>query len=345
MTAAWADEMLSRVKLLSREWGANVVAVGVQNEPNFSQPGTPTCAWEPDRLAGFIAHEIAPRMAAAGLGSIRIAAPELAYIGADAAEARKYAPALAEQIAEIFAYHMYDSFKEGTQDPGLLSVRERQGSLGRFLRENLPAKRVWMTETTGAQFNGKEWHTLGWRPELDEHEKGIAAACYMQAALVDAGANAFLWWGLTYTEAPRSVADAAERQKFRDEGLILVKSEPEGGTHGFLERTPKSYAFQQFAGFVRPGWVRLDVPESPGPRVAAFRNETGRRVAVVLIHPGKAALGELEIRVTGDGSYRLDRVYVTDRTRRCEQSEWANSLTPESVATLLYMSEGPDGTK
>jgi O-glycosyl hydrolase len=103
MTAAWADEMVSRVELIHREWRANVVAVGVQNEPNFSQPGTPTCAWEPDRLAGFIADELAPRMRAAGLGSIPVAAPELAYVGAGAGEARKFAPAQAGPGASIFS--------------------------------------------------------------------------------------------------------------------------------------------------------------------------------------------------------------------------------------------------
>ena len=124
LTSAWADEMVARIKLMSREWGANVVAVGVQNETNFSQPGTPTCAWDPDRLAGFIADELAPKMKAAGLGSIPLAAPELANLGTEAGEARKFAPALAEPAAAIFSYHMYDSFKEGTDDPGLAGVRE-----------------------------------------------------------------------------------------------------------------------------------------------------------------------------------------------------------------------------
>jgi hypothetical protein len=194
---------------------------------------------------------------------------------------------------------MYDPFKEGTAAPGLADVRERQRSLGRFLRDGLPAKRVWMTETTGAQYNGKEWHTLGWNPGLDEHEQGIVAACYMHAALAEASAAAFLWWGLCYPEASRSVQGDEERQKFRDEGLVLVEGEPKGGTHAFLERTPKSYAFQQFAGFVRPGWVRLDVPASPeSPLVAAFRKENSREVAVVLVNRGKVA-SKFDIRVTG----------------------------------------------
>ena len=88
----WAEEMVERLTTIRRDWGANIAAVGVQNEPNFSQPNTPTCAWEPDRLAEFTAYEFAPRLAAAGLGLVPIAAPELAYIGDRAGEAERFAP-------------------------------------------------------------------------------------------------------------------------------------------------------------------------------------------------------------------------------------------------------------
>lgn len=342
MTAAWAEEMAARVRAFRDAAGANVVAVGVQNEPNFSVPGSLTCAWEPDRLADFKAFELAPRLAAAGHGLLPLAAPDLAYIGQEASEAKRFAPALAGPAATIFSYHMYDSYKEGTADPGFDELRARQKALGRFLKESLPTKRVWMTETTGAQWNGPEWHTLGWNPSADEHDKTIAAARYMHSVLVDAGANAFLWWGLIYSAPPPSADRPEERQKFRDEGLILVEPELTDGGHRFLERTPKSYAFQQFAKFVRPGWVRLDVPdpsETGGPLAAAFRDPASRAVAVVLINPDRAAAKPLAVRVTGGPAFRLDRAFVTDRQRHCEPADWADSLPPESVTTLLYEAE------
>lgn len=342
MAAAWADEMAARVVAIRRDWGANVVAVGVQNEPNFSAPGTLTCAWDPEALADFTAYEFAPRLAAAGLGLLPIAAPDLASIHEDASEARRFAPVLAGPAAAIFSYHMYDSYRDGQADPGFDGLRARQKALGRFLREDLPTKRVWMTETTGAQWNVPEWHTLGWNASLDEHDKAIAAARYMHAALVDAGAGAFLWWGLIYSAPPASVRGKLERQKFRDEGLILVEPEPSDGVHKLRERTPKSFAFQQFAKFIRPGWVRLDVPEPLGPDaplVAAFRDEEGRKVAVVLINPEKSAARAVEPRVSGAHAFRVGRVYVTDRRRRCEATEWSGELPPESISTLLYEAE------
>jgi O-glycosyl hydrolase len=234
---------------------------------------------------------------------------------------------------------MYDSYKHGDADPGLDGMRARQKALGRFLREHLPTKRVWMTETTGAQWNVPEWHTLGWDPALDEHDKAIAAARYMHSVLVDAGASAFLWWGLIYSAPPSTVAGDVERQKFRDEGLILVEPDARDDVHAFRERTPKYYTFRHFSKFIRPGWVRLDVPEPEGPAaplVAAFRSADGRKVAVVLINPDKAARKAIDLRVRGAHAFHPDRAYVTDRRRRCEATEWPGALPPESVTTLLY---------
>jgi len=75
--------------------------------------------------------------------------------------------------------------------------------------------------------------------------------------------------------------------------------------------------------------------------VAVFRQEDGREVAVVLIHPDKVTSGPVEPRVAGKHVYRLGRTYVTDRGRRCERSEWTGSLSPESVTTLLYVVDDP----
>src|SRR4051794_16150850 len=44
---AWADAIVARLKVMRDEWGANIVAVSPQNEPNFSTPAWPTCRWDP----------------------------------------------------------------------------------------------------------------------------------------------------------------------------------------------------------------------------------------------------------------------------------------------------------
>jgi glucuronoarabinoxylan endo-1,4-beta-xylanase len=328
----WADAIVARIKVMRDEWGLNVVAVSPQNEPNFSTPLWPTCRWDPPALADFISAALAPRLAKAGL-SVKVATPEVGYLGSDAAEAKKFRPATA--AGGIVCYHMYDSYKDGEADGGFAVLRARQAALGHHVRETLPGRPVWMTETSGAHWNTKDWHTLGWRPEMDEHSKAIAAGRYVHTALVDAGANAFFWWGLVYSAPPSSVKGAWERQKFREEGLILVDPEKKDGVHPFQERTRKYFVLKQFARFVRPGWVRMAVTADPARLVAAFRSPDRKAVAVVVVHP--AGIPEaFDVRVTGDGPYRLSKAYLTDRTRECAPVEWTGIVPAESVTTLLY---------
>jgi O-glycosyl hydrolase len=336
MREAWADEIVRRVQTIRQDWGANVRVVSVQNEPNFSVPGSLTCRWEPPALAEFTSDWLAPRLKKADL-AVQLAAPDLAYIGDGAAEAKRFHRVNAASDVSIFAYHMYDSYRDGEAPPGLAVVQARQAALGQYARDQMRSKRVWMTETTGAQWNGGQWHTLGWHPKMDEHNKALAAAVYLHAALVDAGANAFLWWGLVYS-LPAPALHGEERQKFRDEGLILVGPDKQGGVHPYAERTPKYYTFKQFSRFVRPGWVRLDVRASSPPLTAAFRSSDRKRVAAVIINLEKASRA-IEPRVVGEARYRLTEVHVTDRNHQCAPVAWTGSVTGESVTTLVYQAE------
>jgi O-glycosyl hydrolase len=318
--------------MMRDDWGANVVAVSPQNEPNFSTPAWPTCRWDPPALADFVGLELVPRLVKAGL-PVQVAAPEVAYVGGDAAEAKRFRSAAA--AGGIICYHMYDSYKAGETDGGFGALRARQAAFGHHVRETLPGRPLWLTETTGAQWNSKDWHTLGWRPEMDEHSKAIAAGRYVHAALVDAGANAFFWWGLVYSEPPPNVKGAWDRQKFRDEGLILVDAEKKDGVHPFKERTRKYFVLKQFTRFVRPGWVRMAVTADPARLVAAFRSPDKKTLAVVLINADGIPQA-FEVRVTGDREYRLSAAYRTDRALECAPVDWTGTAPAESVTTLLY---------
>ena len=64
---------------------------------------------------------------------------------------------------------------------------------------------------------------------------------------------------------------------------ILVEPEARDGVHAYREQTPKFYTFRQFSRFIRPGWVRLDVPEPEGP--AAPLVSTSRIWAGTGAHP------------------------------------------------------------
>jgi O-glycosyl hydrolase len=329
MREAWADEMVARVKQY-RDWGVNVTTIGVQNESNWSHPGTQTCRWEPEELRDFIGDLVRPRLERAGL-QVALAAPDLAYIGHEASEARRFLPTLQSPDVDVVAYHMYDSYKEG-MEKGLAPLIRNTRALGKLRSAKFPKKRLWMTETTGAQWNSGTWHTYGWTPELSEHGKAIRAAQYIHMTLVDAEANAFLWWGLVYSLAPANNKDPNKRQKHRDEGLVLVKETYENGRQPFLERTKKFYAFRQYSAFVKPGYRRLAVLQPEGVQLSAYLSPDESRIVAVGIND--TAVAQAVRPLVADKF--ATKAWQTDKERNCEAVPVDGALPPQSVRTWIW---------
>lgn len=331
MKDAWADEIVARVQKY-REWGVNVTTIGVQNESNWSHPGTQTCRWDPLELRQFIEQDVKPRLQRAGLGQMAVAAPDLAFIGPDAGEVRRFLPTITSPAVNIAAYHMYDSFTSGSSGQ-LQTLIDHTQVLGKLRQEHFPAKRLWMTETTGAQWNGEQWHTYGWTPALNEHHKAIKAARYIHMTLVEAEANAFLWWGLLYSLAPEQITDPNVRQKHRDEGLVLVSEKIDNGYQPFVERTKKFHTFRQYSAFVRPGFQRIEVGSFSDMQVSAYLDPSGNIVVAVIIndtqHPRT-------LNITPPAGTRSTRAWQTDAERNCEEINPDEPLAPMSVRTFVF---------
>ena len=328
----WADEMVARVKVFRDEWGLPVAAIGVQNESNWSHAGTQTCRWEPERLASFIEEKLKPRLGKSGLGNLKIAAPDLAYIGHQASEVERFLPTLTSPAIDIAAYHMYDSYGEG-MDGALETLIANSRKLGQLHREHFPSRKLWMTETTGAQWNSDEWHTYGWTRDLTEHEKAILAGRYIHATLADAGANAFLWWGLVYSLAPDGVTDPDTRQKHRDEGLVLVEEiTGQNGRQSFLERTLKSHVFRQYSGFIEPGYQRIGLDEPENLQVSAFRHPQGDEIVVVAINDTEEKR-PLSVGLPEEMSVKL--AVQTDAELRGQAVDPESALAPKSIRTYV----------
>ncbi|MCP4885671.1 MAG: sulfatase-like hydrolase/transferase [Planctomycetaceae bacterium] len=331
MRDAWAEELVDRVRQY-RDWGINVTTVGVQNEANWSHPGTQTCRWNPEELREFIQQDVKPRLRAANLGNLAIAAPDLAYIGPNASEIARYLPTITSEAVDVAAYHMYDSFTDG--NPGSIDLLIDQTKiLGKLRREHFPDKRLWMTETTGAQWNGQQWHTYGWNPNLTEHDKAIKAARYIHMTLVDAEANAFLWWGLLYSLAPERITDPNTRQKHRDEGLVLVDENNSNGFQAFLERTKKFYTFRQYSAFVRPGYQRIAIKSPEGLQVSAFRSPDGEKIVIVTVNDTETPTA---LQITPPSGLSSASAWQTDRQRDCEPVNPNDLLAPMSVRTTVF---------
>ncbi|MDG2012547.1 MAG: glycoside hydrolase family 30 beta sandwich domain-containing protein, partial [Pirellulaceae bacterium] len=327
----WADEMVARIQQY-RDWGINVPVIGVQNESNWSHPGTQTCSWVPQELQSFIEQKLKPRLKQAGLGQIEIAAPDLAFIGPGASEIQRFIPTLQSSEVDIAAYHMYDSYTDG-QAGTIEMLVDSTAKLGEMRERFFPNKRLWMTETTGAQWNGAQWHTYGWTPDLTEHDKAIKAARYVHMTLVNANANAFLWWGLVYSLAPENVTDPNTRQKHRDEGLVLVQEKDSSGYQPMLEKTKKYYVFRQYSSFIRPGFQRIEMPNSQDLQVSAYRSPDQSQVVAVVVNdtPNSQA-----VQLRPPSGFRSTQAWQTDASRNCEAVSPTENLPPKSVRTFVY---------
>ena len=192
-----------------------------------------------------------------------------------------------------------------------------------------------MTETTGAQWNGNEWHTYGWTADLTEHQKAIQAARYMHTTFVDAQANSFLWWGLIYSVAPGNEKDGNVLQKHRDEGLVLVRAPADqiGEYQAFLERTKKFYVFAQYSKFIQPGYRRVALDAVSGVHASAYVGDNDNRLIAVVINDSRTSK-ELSIQV--DAGYEFASAHQTDKLRNCEEIETDELLPPQSVRTIIF---------
>ncbi len=330
MEAKWAEEIVKRTKLYL-DWGINVKTLGVQNETNYSEIGTQTCIWDPLRLKSFLENHLKPRLDQAGL-KVEITAPDLAFVGYKGSEVERFLPTIASKSVDLVAYHMYDSYKED-MDGSLSVLQENSRQIGKIRRENFPGKRFWMTETTGAQWNSDVWHTYGWKPNLTEYDKALLAAQYMHMTFADAGANAFMWWGLLYSLAPEKETNPKVRQKHRDEGLVLVAEKTgANGRQKLLERTKKFFFFKQFSNFVLPGYRRVAVSSNETLWNTAYRSPDGKTLVVVAINTsGKQQV--LEPKVPGQ-PVALS-AYQTDRSKNCERVGPESPIPPKSARTFI----------
>jgi O-glycosyl hydrolase len=122
-------------------------------------------------------------------------------------------------------------------------------------------KEVWMTEMAGVKW----WYEQG--PSTDIND-GIVVAQWIHSALVTGQVSAWLWWAYVPPNPD-------------NEGLVLM----DGSTD-----TKRRYTLGNYAKFVRPGAVRVQVGGAfpAGVLVSAFKNMDGT-VAIVAINSNASA--------------------------------------------------------
>ena len=123
--------------------------------------------------------------------------------------------------------------------------------------------------------NGKEF----WETEVsyDANTGQLAAletARQIQRHLVEGGVNAFHYWWLTSTSS----------------GALMMSG----------ELLPQAYALGHYSKFIRPGFVRVEVPAKPTPGVwsSAFFDPASHRTVLVLVNENSADFA-FDLRVDG----------------------------------------------
>lgn len=328
----WAHEMAKRVKVI-QSWGVKIAAVAIQNEANYSHIGAQTCRWNPEDLRIFVDQYVKKYFQEVGI-TAPIAATDLAYSGHLASEFKRFSPVYDSTAVDIISYHMYDSYKHDTQTPPTMqSLIDFSKVIGETMREKYPNKKLWMTETTGAQWNSADWHTYGWKKGITEHEQAIKAVEYLHHALVHSEANTFFWWGLIYSTAPKYKKNPNDIQKHRDEGLVLVSEDRSKQYQKFLECTKKYYTFKHFTKFVKPAFIRIDTPQHDNALISAFISPNAQQVVCVVINPDSEKLS-LNISPTWE-NWKVT-TYETETKNNLISIDPASAQAGQSVRTYIF---------
>jgi glucuronoarabinoxylan endo-1,4-beta-xylanase len=176
---------------------------------------------------------------------------------------------------------------------------------------------------TAAADAGKEV----WETEVSyDGATGIVAALetarQIQQHFVNGQVNAFHYWWL--------LGD-------RDTGGgLLVDGEP----------TPQAYGFAHYSKFIRPGYVRLDVPSAvpAGVVVSAFFDPASARTVVVLVN-GNASAVDLSLRFAGISPKSVATWLTTSDLSLSDQGStpfvtpFPYSLPGDSVTTLVTVDD------
>jgi glucuronoarabinoxylan endo-1,4-beta-xylanase len=186
----------------------------------------------------------------------------------------------------------YDSFAATTMnDPSVaqdVGVMAQHGYCGPAtpVAVNTYGKHLWMTEVSSQSggYDGSMTEALGW-------------AKIIHGYLATAQVNAFVWWCIS-DASNACLADASGNLAHR------------------------AYATGNWSKFVRPGWSRIDVTDTSGMKITAFKDAASRKFAVVVVNSGSSKSNTFTL---NGFSAATVTPWITDATR---------SLIQESNVTV-----------
>jgi glucuronoarabinoxylan endo-1,4-beta-xylanase len=260
---SWASTMAAFPDKVKQNAGADLYALSVQNEPDYSPSGdNNTMLYSAEEMVAFI-KVLGPKL--------RALSPQVLVIAPDATEwGRLWTNQSALGASDLLG-GKYDYGHALAKD---LEAWAQVDIVGAQLYDTLVAlpwpsdvleqKPVWMTEVSGV----KGWPEAG--PSSDINN-GVAVAGWIHDAIVNGNASAWIWFW--YKVSSSSTDD--------NEGLLL-----KNGTD-----TKRHYTLGNFSRFIRPGTTRVDITGNLPSDVllSAYKSSgTDSTFVIVAINKGSA---------------------------------------------------------
>ena len=254
---AYATWLSNYIASLSQA-GINLYALSVQNEPDTCPSDYGGATWTAADYDTFIRTNLGPTLTSAGQTSTLIAMPESGgypadapyggglHTGMDSYATNCIDDSSCAQYVSICATHDYE--ENYPYQPAADTLCANAG------------KRLWQTEVyNGTSFDGSMTDGLIWAQQI-------------QYWLVNANANAWLWWEI--------FSPYSDNEPLYD---------PSSG-----EPSKRLFVIGQWSKFVRPGWMRIDATASPqsGVYVSAFKNSSTGAFAIIAVNTNTNGLSQ-----------------------------------------------------
>jgi glucuronoarabinoxylan endo-1,4-beta-xylanase len=236
--------------------GADLYAMSIQNEPDFSSANYPTTLFTNAEYMALV------KVAGPKLHALN---PPTAVLGPESLEwlhlwTNKSATGSADPLNGNYDYcHALYQDAEAWAQIDIIGTHQYETQVAEPWPSDVPrTKPLWMTEMSGI----RGWPEGGPSTTIDN---GIAVAGWIHDAIVNGLASAWCWWWYN------GGSDT-------NEGLLLNGQD-----------TKRHYTLGNFSRFIRPGFARVDITGNiPADVLFSAYKDAGGAVVIVAINKGNA---------------------------------------------------------
>lgn len=245
---AYATYLSNYISGLRSNFGINLYALSLANEPDYCPSAYDGAVWSGTALHDFVLNNLGPTFLTNGQNGVRVMMPETStWADLPSYGNPTFTDPAAAALVSIAASHDYDYFN-CAGNPSTCAYPNAQ-AIG---------KSLWETEVSSlTAFDPSITDALVWAQDINDW-------------MTVANANAWNWWWLIGVNND-------------NEGIMnnTSKSSPPSGVIA-----TRLYAIGNYSKFVRPGWVRIGATATPvsGVSISAYKNPVTGDFAIVAIN-------------------------------------------------------------